>query len=96
MESTPETSKSKVKLPIRFAYLLPSLHLCFLMFISFTDRESVVEKMGMPDFPVTLVASPVLMNVDVSLFWIVLYFAVCGSLWWYLLGRFFDRLFGFR
>jgi|HubBroStandDraft_6_1064221.scaffolds.fasta_scaffold613089_2 hypothetical protein len=94
MESSPETSKSKLKLGIRFAYLLPALHLCFLAAVCVTDAQSVIPRMGIADFPVTLLASPVLMNVDVSVVWVVLYFAVCGSLWWYLLGRFLDRFVG--
>ena len=44
------------------------------------DLNGLVERIGIPDFPVILVASPVLMNVDVSAIWVVLYFAVVGTL----------------
>jgi hypothetical protein len=77
---------------LRFAYGLSAAHFVFLCFICFKDLDGIVERIGMLDFPLTLVASPVLMNIDLSIVWIVLYYAVGGTLWWYVVGRFLDRL----
>ena len=78
----------------RFAYLLPVLHTAFLVAICLTDLNEIVPKIGMIDFPLTILASPVLMNVDVSAIWVVLYYFVCGSLLWYFVGKVLDRLVG--
>jgi hypothetical protein len=71
---------------------LPAFHLGFVIIICIRDLEGIVERLGIADFPLTLLASPVLMNRGVAAAWVVLYFALFGSLWWYLLGRMFDRV----
>ena len=78
----------------RFAYLLPVLHFAFLAAICLTDVNEIVPKIGIVDFPLTIVASPVLMNVDLSAIWIVLYYFVSGSILWYFVGKVLDRLVG--
>ena len=78
----------------RFAYLLPGIHVVFLVAICLTDVNEIVPKIGMVDFPLTIVASPVLMNVDLSAVWLVLYYFVSGSILWYFVGRVLDRWVG--
>ena len=75
----------------RFAYLLPGLHGILLLAICIRDIEDIVPRIGIIDFPLTLMASPVLMNVDVWVAWIVLYYLVFGSLLWYFAGKMVDR-----
>jgi hypothetical protein len=74
----------------RFAYLFAGLHLLFVVAIRIRDLASIVEKLGIADLSVTLLASPISMNRSVAAIWVVLYFAIFGSLWWYLLGRIID------
>lgn len=78
----------------RFAYLLPGIHVVFLVAICLTDVNEIVPKIGMVDFPLTILASPVLMNVDLSAVWLVLYYFVSGSILWYFVGRVLDRWVG--
>jgi len=78
----------------RFAYLLPVLHFGFLVAICLTDANEIVPKIGMIDFPLTLLASPILMNVDLSVIWEVLYYLASGSVLWYFAGKVLDRLVG--
>jgi hypothetical protein len=46
----------------------------------------------MADFPLTILASPILMNREVGIVWVVLYYGLFGGLLWYFIGRVFDRL----
>ena len=78
----------------RFAYLLPTVHFVFLVAIALTDVNEIVPKIGIIDFPLTILASPVLMNVDLSAVWVVLYYFVSGSMLWYLVGKVLDRFLG--
>ena len=75
----------------RFAYLLPTLHFVILLGVCLTDVGGIVQKLGIVDFPLTLLAAPVLMNVDVSGVWVVIYYLVAGSALWYLAGKGLDR-----
>ncbi len=77
----------------RFAYGLPVLHGVLLVVFCVKDLQGIVEEIGIVDFPLTILASPVLMNVDVSVLVIVLYYLVCGSALWYFVGKALDRLF---
>jgi len=76
-----------------FAYLLPAIHLCCLAATCIRNADDIVPRIGMIDFPLTIVASPILMNFDMSVVWIGLYYAAFGSLFWYLIGRGVDKLF---
>ena len=78
----------------RFAYLLPAVHFAFLVAVCLTDVNEIVPKIGIIDFPLTILASPVLMNVDLSAILVVLYYFVSGSVLWYFVGKFLDRLLG--
>jgi len=78
----------------RFAYLLPGIHVAFLVAICLTDVNEIVPKIGLIDFPLTILASPVLMNVDLPAIWVVLYYFVSGSMLWYFVGRVLDRFVG--
>ena len=78
----------------RFAYLLPSVHFAFLVAICLRDVNEIVPKIAMIDFPLTILASPVLMNVDLSAIWVVLYYFVSGSILWYFIGKVLDRFVG--
>jgi hypothetical protein len=75
------------------------------IFVSFANRASVfrsgnlccdvreiVPRIGMADFPLTILASPILMNREVGIVWVVLYYGLFGGLLWYFIGRVFDRL----
>jgi hypothetical protein len=75
-----------------FVYLFPAVHLCYMVVACFRNLNGFIPQIGMIDFPLTLIASPILMNVDMSVVWIVLYYALCGSLFWYLIGRGADKL----
>jgi hypothetical protein len=59
-----------------------------------TGVNEIVPRIGMIDFPLTLLASPVLMNIDVSEILIVLYYLIFGTVLWYVLGKFLDRMIG--
>lgn len=83
--------KSKWANTRRFAYALPAIHAILLTIFCLKDIEGIVEEIGIIDFPLTIAASPVLMNVDVSVFWIVLYYFMCGSGLWYFAGKVLDR-----
>jgi hypothetical protein len=76
-----------------FAYLLPGLHFVLLVAVCLTDVQGIVEKIGMIDFPLTLLASPILMNVPISGVWVVIYYLIAGSLLWYFAGKGLDRWF---
>ena len=76
----------------RFAYALGGLHFGALFVICVKDMEAIVQRIGLIDFPLTLLASPILMNVDVSPVWVVLYYAIFGTLMWYGLGRLVDKV----
>ncbi|MGA7400951.1 MAG: hypothetical protein WBW38_13075 [Candidatus Sulfotelmatobacter sp.] len=78
----------------RFAYWLPAVHFAFLVAICLTDVNEIVPKIGIIDFPLTILASPVLMNVDFSAVWVVLYYFISGSMLWYFVGKVLDRLVG--
>ena len=67
------------------------LHGLLLIAFCVRDLEGIVEEIGIIDFPLTILASPVLMNVDVSGVWIVTYYLLGGSTLWYLVGRILDR-----
>ena len=77
-----------------FACLLPFLHFVVLFAICVTGVNEIVPRIGMIDFPLTLLASPVLMNIDVSEILIVLYYLIFGTVLWYVLGKFLDRMIG--
>jgi len=81
---------------LRFAYVLPALHLGFLIVVCVRNIEDIVPKIGMIDFPLTLLASPVLMNIDLSAIWVFIYYLVSGSLLWYFVGKVIDRWIGTR
>jgi hypothetical protein len=89
----PDMTKTMLRAGLVCAYLLPAIHLCFIAAICVKDVKDIVPRIGMIDFPLTIIASPVLMNVDMSVVWIVLYYATFGSLFWYLIGRGVDKLF---
>jgi hypothetical protein len=72
---------------------MPALHGVLLVTVCLTDIEGIVQRVGIVDFPLTVLASPVLMNVDVSAFWVVLYYLFFGTFFWWLVGRLIDRLF---
>jgi len=79
---------------LRFAYLLPALHFTFLVVVCVRNIEEIVPKIGVIDFPLTLLASPVLMNVDLSAIWVFIYYLVAGSFLWYFVGKVIDRWMG--
>lgn len=73
--------------------MMPLFHFVILVAVCIWDVQEIVPRVGIVDFPLTLLASPVLMNIDVSLIWIVLYYFLAGSFLWYLIGKGVDRLF---
>jgi len=81
---------------LRFAYLLPALHFGFLIVVCVRNIEDIVPKIGMIDVPLTLLASPVLMNVNLSATWVFIYYLVAGSFLWYFVGKVIDRWVGTR
>lgn len=78
----------------RFAYLLPAVHFALLIAICLIDLNEIVPRIGIIDFPLTILASPVLMNVDLSAISVVLYYLVSGSILWFFVGKVLDRLVG--
>lgn len=77
---------------IRFAYVLPVVHSCFVAAICASNLNDLISKAGIVDFPLTILASPILMNVDLAPVWVVLYYGLCGGLLWYGVGRLVDRV----
>ena len=77
----------------RFAVLMPLVHFVILVAVCVKDVQDIVPKVGIVDFPLTLLASPVLMNIDLPVIWIVLYYLLAGSFLWYWIGKGVDRLF---
>ena len=78
----------------RFAYWLPAVHFAALVVICLTDVNEIVPKIGIVDFPLTILASPVLMNVNLSAGWVVLYYFISGSILWFFVGKVLERLVG--
>ncbi len=76
----------------RFRVLMPLLHFVILIAVCVKDVQDIIPKVGIVDFPLTLLASPILMNIDVSVIWIVLYYFLAGSFLWYWIGKGIDRL----
>ena len=64
-------------------YLLPFLHLCACVVLGLINAESGAEYIGHADLPFTILIAPLVFWSRHPLVW----FAILGTLWWYLLSR---------
>jgi hypothetical protein len=70
-------------------YLLPFLHLCVCLTITFAGLESGWHYLIPIDFPVSIVAVAMMFRYDNHQIWFhpLLWFGTLGTLWWYFLSR---------
>jgi hypothetical protein len=64
-------------------HLLPFLHLCTCVVIGLISPESGAEYIGHIDLPFTILIAPLVFWSSHPIVW----FAILGTLWWYLLSR---------
>jgi hypothetical protein len=64
-------------------HLLPFLHLCACVVIGLIGPESGAEYIGHIDLPFTILIAPLVFWSSHPIVW----FAILGTLWWYLLSR---------
>ncbi len=64
-------------------HLLPFVHLCACIVLGVLNVESGAEIIGHADFPFTILIAPLVFWSRHPLVW----FAILGTLWWYLLSR---------
>jgi hypothetical protein len=71
-------------------HLLPFLHLCACLTIALAHLESAWQYMILIDFPMSVIMIAISYNFDHPL----LIFGTLGTLWWYLLSRGAEIVFG--
>ena len=76
-----KTPRSRARFVL--VHLLPFLHLCACGVIGWMKLESGVEYIAHADMPFTILIAPLVFWSRVPLVW----FAILGTLWWYLLSR---------
>jgi hypothetical protein len=74
---------SNSKTRFLFVHLLPTLHLCACVVLGLMNIESGVEYIGRADLPFTILIAPLVFWSSHPIVW----FAVLGTMWWYLLSR---------